>query len=516
MAMIDIGGFCRRRKFFIVLFAASILVYLLLFTLGDEASKSEKIRENSEEQIKIPQTHTFIHNVYYYPKSTSLGENALAFVMAMDKRAAPDITKHRISVIGTDSQGNERKTNMTLTVEAVENARCDYQMTLGQTNTINDLRILEIESDENGSRVQIPFKLPKKHAPSPVIFCISPQFVAEQWQAFLAQVHVSKRFGAHLHIYIVSILDSYYNLLKQYEKRGYITIDQWLNIKFAHTSGDYLEPNRNVELRNQAAAQTDCLLQYKQSAHYIAFLDMDDLIMPSRAGNYYEEFVREFQGNPLISAIYYEKYDFEVEKVPKMTDQSISAIVRSAKLLKTKDLGKPVVRPIHYNSTWLHYSMNANTKENKRWTRGVKNGVFHFKKMNMAEPKDVSQMEIPKALVRDGSLISEEHLNEIDRDLENLMEDPEFRRVATSLPNEEFYMPIVFDCYNKSFYHRRELGLLDTTKLCINAYDCVLPQREDKKCIHSDAIYQSGPPMYPITFHFAKFYTFSENIGCYQ
>ena len=78
---------------------------------------------------------------------------------------------------------------------------------MAKTSTVANLKKLEMES--NGVKVevvyshipdqiipvfQIPFKLARYSAPNPVIICISPQFVAEQWQMFLMHVHVANRY----------------------------------------------------------------------------------------------------------------------------------------------------------------------------------------------------------------------------------------------------------------------------------------------------------------------------------
>ena len=48
-------------------------------------------------------------------------------------------------------------------------------------------------------------------------------------------------------------------------------------------------PNLHIEFRNQVAAATDCLLQYKESASFIAFFDLDEILIPRLAGTYFEE-----------------------------------------------------------------------------------------------------------------------------------------------------------------------------------------------------------------------------------
>ncbi|CAB3396703.1 unnamed protein product [Caenorhabditis bovis] len=467
-------------------------------------------------------TNVFIHNTYYYGNSKSLGKNAVAIVMTLHKRTIDNLLDYKFKLIGSNS--TLRKHSLaTLSIEEIPNARCDYVMTLALSNTVDNMEKLEIAA--NGVSTIIPFKPARTTAPRPIVFCISPQFVAEEWQAFLVQVHVSRRFGAHLHIYLLSIIDSYYDLMKEYEKMGDVTLDQWLTIKFQKTDDPYLEPNGNVELRNQAAAQTDCLLQYKEAVEFIGFLDMDDILIPHNAKNYHEEFRREFDAYTWMNALIFQKTDFETVKVNSLVDQTIGSIVKNAKLLPSKDLGKPIVKPEYYNSTWIHFSIDDQIKaqklrsENpnarpKQRRNSQTNAIFHLKTLKFIDVDRLATGAIPSGL-KDNStkLIDETTLAEIDAELKTLQSTPNFREISQRLPKDEFYRKIVYQCYFRNFYRIREMGKLQTKELCINAYNCELPQRDDLKCIHSDASYHSGPTMSPFTFHWQTSSFFSPHIG---
>ncbi|CAL2044878.1 unnamed protein product [Caenorhabditis brenneri] len=480
------------------------------------------------QEVRVLQyTHTFIHSAYYYPTSKSLGDNAVALVTTMNKRTVWNILDHKINLVGTN-QSTKITRQASLSTEHRSFERCDYLLITAQSNMIDNMEKLEIEA--KGVLVEIPIKRPIYFAPKPVVFCVSPQFAAEQWQTFLVQLHVSKRYGAHLHLYIVSMVESYFKLIKEYEKLGLVSIEPWLTIKFPITDGPYLEPNRNVELRNQAAAHTDCLLMYKESASFVGILDMDDILIPT-ANSYYEEFEREYAGDWLISALHYDKYDYKTIKVADLKSQSLSSIVKNAERLPTKDTGKSFLRPERFNSTWSHWSRAAEKqpiyfdengeKLEKPLFRKLKtisnNGMFHLKNMYLRDKNDLSERGIPLNPTNNFTqIISGVHLEEIDAEIKRMLLLPQIAELDDTLPKEEFYMPIIFDCYNQSFYHIRDMNQMRPDKLCVNAYSCDLPQREDMPCIHSDATYHSGPSMWPITYHFATSSYFSADIGCYQ
>ncbi|EFO99845.1 hypothetical protein CRE_18536 [Caenorhabditis remanei] len=500
---------------------SSVIIYFLLKIMP-------RFQSQSEPEVQLFQnTHTFIHSAYYFPVSKSLGSNAVAIVTTMNKRTASDITNYKMNLIGTSRTARWLK-EATLTTEHALNDRCDYSLITAQSNFMHQMHTLEIESEGIYVKYfQIPFKTPKYSAPKPVVFCVSPQFAAEQWQTFLVQLHVSKRYGAHLQLYVVSMVESYFNLIKEYEKLGLVSIEPWLTIKFPVTDGPYLEPNRNVELRNQAAAHTDCLLMYKESVSFVGILDMDDILIPTNANSYYEEFEREYAGSWEISALHYDKFDYTTIKTGELKSQSITSIVKNSRRLRTKDAGKSFLRPERFNSTWSHYSRNSDRKpiylsphhEPIFWQRKLvsNNGIYHLKKMFYVNSTSVPGGALP---VNPGdnitALISEQHLREIDEDMKKMLTRPEIANLSASLPKDDFYMDIVFSCYNESFYHIRDTQWLYNDITCVNAFNCELPQREDMPCIHSDATYHSGPSMWPITYHYATDSFFSSDIGCYQ
>ncbi|PIO64441.1 hypothetical protein TELCIR_13930 [Teladorsagia circumcincta] len=111
-------------------------------------------------------------------------------------------------------------------------------------------------------KAQIPFREPelKKYD---VVTCIAPLFGNEQWQQALFAAHIYKKYGSHMHLYIRSMVSTVYDLLRIYVDEGYLTIQPWLRITLLTIDEMEFNPNINVEFRNQAAAQTDCLLQYK-------------------------------------------------------------------------------------------------------------------------------------------------------------------------------------------------------------------------------------------------------------
>ncbi|CAL2040173.1 unnamed protein product [Caenorhabditis brenneri] len=457
---------------------------------------------------KLSVSHVFITSAYYYPTSKSLGENAIALNMVVDSINF-NVDNATYNVVG--SNGTQQEYSVaTSKVEGVPS--CRYTTAMASTTTVSNLKKLEMES--NGVKVEIPFKIARYTAPKPVIICISPQFVAEQWQMFLMHVHVANRFGGHLHMYITSMVESYFELMKEYERQGYLTLDYWLRMRFENVETPYFEPNGNIEWRNQAGAETDCLLQYKEAAQYIAFFDMDDILFPANYPTYLEEFNAEWALQPNATSLFYGRREHEFIKARTMSEFSFTELVGSLRSSPTVKRGKVVVRPETYNHTWIHYSWHedVSTRHNVSFPHLVhvqrplqkngENNITHLWKMEFGPLNET---------------IRPIDIQEIEKDYWRIRNIPRVSELAKRLPNEDFYLPIVFKCYYDSFYGFifdgiRRIGPMQ----CPNADLCELPQRENYRCIHSDAEYYSGPHMEPFTFHFSTNSFWSKDIGCYQ
>ncbi|CAL2040174.1 unnamed protein product [Caenorhabditis brenneri] len=454
----------------------------------------------------LPVSHVFINSAYYYPTSKSLGPNAIALAMVVDSINF-NVENATYNVVG--SNGTHTKlSSATSQTEGVPT--CRYTPVMAKTNTVQNVTKLEMES--NGVKVEIPFRIARYTAPKPVIICISPQFVAEQWQIFMMHVHVANRFGGHLHIYLTSIIESFFELMREYERQGYITLDYWLRMKFEKTETPYFEPNENIEWRNQAGAQTDCLLQYKEAAEYIAFFDMDDILFPKNYPTYLEEFSAEWALQPSATSVFYGRREHEFIKAETISEFSFRDLIASLRSSPTVKRGKVVVKPDRYNSTWIHFSNN----EDEKTRRTIDNPtIIHvqrpLQKNGNNNITQVWKMEFGPL----NETIRAHDIEAIENDVERVRYLDTVSKIAPKLPSSDFYLPIVFKCYYDAFYddafdHRR------SKHGCPNADTCVLPQRNEYKCVHSHAKYYSGPDMKPFTFHFSNGSHWSWNIGCYQ
>uniref|UniRef100_A0A8R1DT50 Glycosyltransferase family 92 protein n=1 Tax=Caenorhabditis japonica TaxID=281687 RepID=A0A8R1DT50_CAEJA len=493
-----------------------VLAVLITFVYWSRSGDEDPFeQEMSQMELLEESSNAFIHSAYYYKTSNSLGENAVAIVATMSQSAVVDLNKYQMKIVGTNST-TRLITIATMSTEHNPDGGCDYTTVLIQTNTVKNLGKLELAS--KGRLHTLPILEPKKEAPKPVIFCIAPLFAAEQWQSLLMNYHVSKRFGAHLHVYVTTLVEQYYQLAREFNDKEMISIQAWLSVKFTQVEAPFAEPNRILELRNPAAAYTDCLLQYKEAAQFVGFLEMEDLLFPVNANTYYEEFEREYEGSYHISALYYQVLEQQSFKSSSPEQQSIADFVGNMNTVSAAKLGRTVVRPQRYNSTWTHFSTQVDKKpvylteqqEDPLFMekKAVKtNAVLSFRQMETVLNITTITSLPMNPMSSDVKLLSAEQADEINEDIQKTLNIPSIAKIAKDLPTQEFYTPYLKRCIS---------GQKSGKKFCVNTKDCELPNNATLVCRHSDALYHSGWTMMPYTFHFATEPYYTRNLGCYQ
>ncbi|CAI5453629.1 unnamed protein product [Caenorhabditis angaria] len=448
----------------------------------------------SESSDSLKNTHAFIHSAYYYENSKSLGKNALALVMSINKLTAENILDMKIRFLATNDRLERFPVEATLTSEHDFRGSCEYVTVLAQANTIDNMELLEIEGNDKVID-QVSFKKPLETSPSKVVFCVAPQLAAENWQEFLRQVHVAKRYGAHLHIYVISMVEKYFRLMKEYESLGYISLEPWLTVKYSHVQEVYMEkPNRNIEILQKTAAFTDCILNYKEAAEFVGSIEMEDLLIPIGSTSYYEEFEKQYGGNEFYSGLIYARQMLFISQESE-NSVSLSRIFQKTTPGDVNSYGRSFVRTSNYNSTWLHWSRNSDRKTYHKKVEGCR--MFNFRK---SETINQNESEI---------IIDEKILGEIEGELQHHLELPQIKAILPELPVSEVYTTIISKCLEQltSRYSPE-------TTVCMDMYKCELPIRRDLPCIHSDGQYSSTLPMKPITFHYSSHHFFTRHLGC--
>ncbi|ULT88109.1 hypothetical protein L3Y34_007365 [Caenorhabditis briggsae] len=405
-------------------------------------------------------------------------------VLLVNRNTMRDITKYKVELVAKNGTGESVAVVPKILKESYAN--CVYVNVVAHATGIPKMEKLKIV--DSTAKLKTPFRLSRTSAPAPV--CISPQFVAEQWQIFVVHALIAHHFGGHLHLYVTSMLESYFNLVKEYEKLGYVTVDFWMRYRFQNSSLDSPEPNSNVEWRNQAGATTDCLLQYKEVASFITFVDLDDVLIPRGYNSYYDEFSSLYYFYPDILTFQYPKREIMLHNKHNFENVDLVEQFCHPWFANTEDTGKTVARPPDLNSMWIHRSFYVPDKNMR-----VVDHNFLIQRPVDTNGQDPITYEMKSFSIHEHLKLNESVMEPVQRELKKLLNSKSFRKVTSKLPTHSYYFPIMFRCYFEKYYRS-----LDNT--CPNGEGCLIPQRTDLPCVHSNADYKSGPAMNPITFHY--------------
>lgn len=280
-------------------------------------------------------------------------------------------------------------------------------------------------------------------------------------------------------MYVTSMVGSFFELVKEYEKQGYVTVDYWVRPKFPSSPGA-LEPNENSEFKNQPGAYTDCLLQYKESATFITFMDLDDVFIPRGFDTYYDEFAFLSFTYPLIKTFIYDRRNYMIYRESKLKDLNFEeAFGHSWYNPELVTAGKVMARPSNLDSMWIHASYN--TEENEK-LHVKHNFAYHLKRLKERDSTELAIMNMDlvemKNIQNDKNVLAEIQ-NDFKRyELEpilmtfsflRMMNLTEIQLIAETLQTENFYLPIMMQCSIDKYYSKSVFKKMET---CSNNESC--------------------------------------------
>ncbi|CAI2353714.1 unnamed protein product [Caenorhabditis sp. 36 PRJEB53466] len=469
---------------------------------------------------KDRQLKAFITSAYYYPKSKSLGENALALVMSinlvksqenyMDMQAGKSTDPTEIVVMARNKTSSVVVS--TPYVRVTPHEVCQIITIFATVQLLPNVQSISMVAD-NGM-AEIPFTI-ASYTKRDVVVCTSPLFVSEQWQNFLFAVHIYRKFGAYMNLYLISAVTSFFELMKEYEKEGYMAIQPWVSVKFPYVPGVTADAYQQIEFRNQAAAQSDCLLQYKESAQFVTFLDLDDVLIPKLAPTFVEEFQMIMADKKRLAYIFYHKENFDVVTVRDGSKFSIKKMFASLEYKKARETGKIVVDPANLNYTWIHFPpFLPNGMEKYEVTENV---ITHLKTIIWSDQGDRSGRTLVEPSYYNNSsekIIGSKAILEIEADLRRMMRKPRIREIFPDLPRLHYFSDLVTKCYNDRYYRYHYSGRIGEIK-CPGPQLCGFYQHPKIKCMHVNATHIYMEPLFPITYYYATDPYFTADIGCY-
>lgn len=343
---------------------------------------------------------------------------------------------------------------------------------------------LQLATGEQG--MSVSYRLPhfERHD---VVACFSPLFLNERWQLLLLTAEVYSHYGAAMHFYVRSMITDLFTLLTRYPKAR---IQPWPAVRLGEkrASSSSFDPNIELEFRNQAAAMTDCLLYYKESAKYIVFPDTDDVIIPRLGRTYFEEFERVFLLYPDAAAVAYNMSQSAIISTTTPSLYSPVDVLKSVQFKGETRWGKIVVRPERTDSAWIHRSYGIREGYEQVTLPIELNSALHLRFWNFNNQSQMSDDIVPiyDPLLKNLSgapLFNRDDLAEINDSFVANM-----RQAGSTydrLPEVSIYYPLIEQCYNRIFYNGEHHGKCKGPELCD------LPQFPGVRCMNVKSDYET-------------------------
>uniref|UniRef100_A0A915ELB2 Glycosyltransferase family 92 protein n=1 Tax=Ditylenchus dipsaci TaxID=166011 RepID=A0A915ELB2_9BILA len=103
-----------------------------------------------------------------------------------------------------------------------------------------------------------------------LVICINRIFAFEKWQLFITVMEVYRLLKVDLvSLHVISAISSIFELMKAYEAEGRLT-----------------------EFNGQVLLGHECFYEYRESAEFIAILDLDDLLITTQFPTLSESFIQ--------------------------------------------------------------------------------------------------------------------------------------------------------------------------------------------------------------------------------
>ncbi|EFO95529.1 hypothetical protein CRE_09044 [Caenorhabditis remanei] len=453
----------------------------------------------------------FILSAYYYPYSKSLGKDALALVMSINlgKRKGSyqrlqvgdlmDTTE--ISVLGRNkSSGVLVRTNYER-ITLHENCQMISIFATVQLlpNTI------KVSMESNGVVTEIPFKIPS-YKKRDVVVCISPLYVSEQWQNFLLSAHIYKQFGAHLHVYFISAVASFFQLMHEYEKHVNYTDELCLRTDCIPS-----ELHNNAAMGSCYVSTCNSLIQ--ESAKFITLFDLNDILIPTLAPTLVEEFQILMSGQSHVSYMIYPRQNYEATVYNK-TGFSIQSMMNSLVDKNTRQTGRIVINPHKLNYTYINRPLCI--PNGLRSMDVTSNFITHLDSV-VWENKETAMASL-ESFNLDNSTdnMYKVFFGDIEEDLKRMLKKQQIAEILGTLPNFYYFYDLVNKCFEEKYYRFINQDTINSVKNdCPGPQMCGFYQHPRIECVHVNATHIFMEPIEPITYYYATEHHYTADIGCY-
>ncbi|UMM33482.1 hypothetical protein L5515_006946 [Caenorhabditis briggsae] len=252
-----------------------------------------------------------------------------------------------------------------------------------------------------------------------------------------------------VHIALISNEDSTEVSRNQSRKicvKGYITLQPWDRVLFPFVPGDIADPYQEIEFQSLAGAQTDCLLQYKETAEFVALFDLNDILIPRSASTLLEEFRHILGSQERVSFLSYTWKNYEIN-VFNNTKFSISSMVDSLADRNTTKFSKTVVVTKNLNFTWIDRPYFA--PDGFISLDVVDNSIIHLEEIIWIDQNNTKDL---KSYTKESSNFSFPYdaLSDIETDFDQMLNKERIAEIIPNLPNFFHFYYLTNKCLQDS------------------------------------------------------------------
>ncbi|CAP34776.1 Protein CBG16956 [Caenorhabditis briggsae] len=255
----------------------------------------------------------FFVSAYYYGNEYSFYENQVSLTFLAPRDAHWD----RRKIIVIRSNGSNSVLEPMKVHRATPHNICKFVTITGTVTLKDDLMDLEILVNKNIAGIRY---LPADNKQRDLVVCTPPIYNNVRWQSILLIAHIYARFNGHLQLYLSNSKPAFFDLLEELKQHTGISVSPFPDF-FGNSQLD------EIEFGGITVASSDCLSKYKSSASFIAFLEWDEFLIPTRFSSFFDEFANFFESEIFVGLLEYKN---------------------------SKGVSKIVSRPFNIGSIWLN------------------------------------------------------------------------------------------------------------------------------------------------------------------
>uniref|UniRef100_A0A7E4ZYZ5 Glycosyltransferase family 92 protein n=1 Tax=Panagrellus redivivus TaxID=6233 RepID=A0A7E4ZYZ5_PANRE len=325
---------------------------------------------------------------------------------------------------------------------------CKFATFIAVCSSVSNARFLGFSKNRIGVTPAQLVVRPAVMTKNPVVVCFSPLFYFERWQILATSLEIYRHYGADLMVvYVQSMLAEVFALLQYYEGRGKVAIEPWSTHDIPMKDIEKLGYNPNFELdwRNQAAAHTDCVLKYRESADFIIIADIDDVLVPQLKYQYIDEFKALQRLSSIAAGFAYPRLNVVLQAASSTENFDISQILSTARISREIENHKYVLIPQKAQTAWIHWPGIVD-RGSHMLRMPEKNFMLHLRNWTLDTPHLFNSNDVQLTDIMNTAIIADIHSH-----FKRVKKTEAYRR----LPSKERYAQDIVDCYEEMFYSKK-------------------------------------------------------------